>query len=376
MNNYRNAMDFCTPPADLEERLQQRLATATAKKSRIIHPWSFARRALLAAVLILMITASVGATFLLDWDDIFASRFGPDAASLPITETAYQKVNVTSVCGDVTLTVREALGDNKTIYLILDYVVPVSANRETVQKVWDSEDDSVGCPSVDYFATDAVSWEMLCSEYRSQWGDTDWVDSPNVMQEYRDNLFQNYRFFSGSSASVSTRTYDAKTGTLTYLLRFTTDSSTQNLTDQPLTLLVFPPAMHIGDESIPLAKQPALITFQPEYTARAKTGEVRGENREFFAKSSVSPFSISVEYYGKGYANTRELRKDTVLVYKDGSTASVSTLAPGYGGGGSVSSADEMGQRNFSSQFKDIMDTEQIVAVQIGNINIPLTDNK
>jgi len=161
MNNYRNAMDFCTPPADLEERLQQRLATATAKKSRIIHPWSFARRALLAAVLILMITASVGATFLLDWDDIFASRFGPDAASLPITETAYQKVNVTSVCGDVTLTVREALGDNKTIYLILDYVVPVSANRETVQKVWDSEDDSVGCPSVDYFATDAVSWEML-----------------------------------------------------------------------------------------------------------------------------------------------------------------------------------------------------------------------
>ena len=55
MNNYRKAMDFCTPPADLEERLQHRLAAAPAKKSRIIHPRSFARRALLAAVLVLMV---------------------------------------------------------------------------------------------------------------------------------------------------------------------------------------------------------------------------------------------------------------------------------------------------------------------------------
>ena len=376
MNTYRKAMDLCTPPPDSEERLQQRLSAAPVPQSRVIRPRSFVRRALLAAVLVLMITASVGATFLLDWDDIFTSRFGPEASSLPVTETAYQKVNVTSVCGDVTLSIREALGDNKTIYLILDYVVPVSLNRETLQNVWDSETNNIGCPKVSYFPTDTVNWEMLHSEYQSQWADTDWADwasLPLLMQEYQDGIFDEHRFFSGSSTSVSTRAYDAETGTLTYLLRFTTDSSTQNLTDQPLTLLVFPPIMSVDNEDVPLADQPALITFQPEYTARVKTGEIRSaENSRFYAKASVSPFSISVEYYGTGYEDVQALYLDTLLVYKDGNTVPAATLVSGYGGGGTVSSADKPGLRSWSSPFKDILEPAQVTAVRIGSTNIPL----
>lgn len=49
-------------------------------------------------------------------------------------ETVFQNVDVTSVCGDVTLTVRQALGDEKTLYLLLDYQLPESTDVEMVRR--------------------------------------------------------------------------------------------------------------------------------------------------------------------------------------------------------------------------------------------------
>ena len=46
-------------------------------------------------------------------------------------------MDVTSVCGDVTLTVRQALGDEKTLYRLLDYQLPENVDMEVVQAVWE-----------------------------------------------------------------------------------------------------------------------------------------------------------------------------------------------------------------------------------------------
>ena len=79
----------------------------------------------------------VTAEELVPWDALFTERFGAGAADSPAAEGVFQNVDVTSVCGDVTLTVRQALGDEKTLYLLLDYQLPESVDMEMVQTAWE-----------------------------------------------------------------------------------------------------------------------------------------------------------------------------------------------------------------------------------------------
>ncbi len=59
-----------------------------------------------------------------------------------MAEKAFQPVNMTSVCDDVTLTIREALVDEKSIYLILDYQLPDSVDPETVEIAYNSRENT------------------------------------------------------------------------------------------------------------------------------------------------------------------------------------------------------------------------------------------
>ena len=49
-------------------------------------------------------------------------------------QAALQDVFVSSVCDDVTLTVRQALVSDKTIYLVLDYQLPDTVDRAWLQQ--------------------------------------------------------------------------------------------------------------------------------------------------------------------------------------------------------------------------------------------------
>ena len=79
----------------------------------------------------------VTAEELVPWDALFTERFGAGAADSLAAEGVFQNVDVTSVCGDVTLTVRQALGDEKTLYRLLDYQLPENVDMEVVQAVWE-----------------------------------------------------------------------------------------------------------------------------------------------------------------------------------------------------------------------------------------------
>ena len=113
MNRYHESMEHCAPPPELEEQLREAVLSAEPEpqaRTAVYRPRGFFRKALLAAVLAVVLTLSVGAAVLVDWDDIFSDRFGPEGAETPMAEKAFQPVNMTSVCDDVTLTIREALG--------------------------------------------------------------------------------------------------------------------------------------------------------------------------------------------------------------------------------------------------------------------------
>ena len=378
MKLYHSAMEHCVPPEGLEERLRQRvLAAAPQAEKRIFRPRGYVRKAVLAAVLAVILTVSAGAAVLLGWDKVFSRRFGEEAAQTPMGQAALQDVFVSSVCDDVTLTVRQALVSDKTIYLVLDYQLPDTVDRAWLQQITESENAWVQTPNVRYFATGEMTWEDLRAADQGKWESLDWADrSASSSYLTSGSALYPYRFMGGGSSSTQSQGYDPETNTLTYLLSFTTTSQTQSLTDQPLTLLVGPPtAVESDGTATSLADHPAILTFQPECVdAQTLTGEVTGDRMR--VQVVLSPFAMQVETYGYNFTAPMDLLRGTTLVFRDGTTVTADQLTSSLGGGAGASTSAS-GEKlihsvNCTATFRDLLDVSQVASVQVGDVTVPL----
>lgn len=86
MNRYHESMEHCAPPPELETRLREAVLSADPERNThpaVFRPRGFFRKALLAAVLAAVLTLSVGAAVLVNWDDIFTDRSGPEGRRPP-----------------------------------------------------------------------------------------------------------------------------------------------------------------------------------------------------------------------------------------------------------------------------------------------------
>lgn len=361
MTEYRTAMDRCGPDPALKERLKAQVLAAgeVQKTHKVYRPRSIARKVLLAAVLALALTASMGAALTqVPWDRIFTERFGPGAAATETAQQAFQEIDITSVCGDVTLTLRQAVGDNRTIYLILDYQLPQTADVEAIEAVMASEEAGTWfqVPHVEYYAT----------------GDITWKDIQGLTTEEARLLLSGSRFgdLSGSNAQQG---FDPESRTLTCLLTLTVSGS-RNLTDQPLTLLVEPPALYQDGAETLLADHPAIITFETTYLQRARTYELRDEEGNLRCTVTLSPFALSAESYSGGYTSLREFQQDVALVFEDG-TKGIPEIALGWSGGGSRPGGSEVySSLQFDCRFQEILDLDTVQAIRVGDDEVSIQD--
>ena len=383
MNRYHDAMEHCAPPPELEARLREAVLSAEPTpqaRPAVYRPRGFFRKALLAAVLAAVLTLSVGAAVLVNWDDIFSDRFGPEGAETPMAEKAFQPVNVSSVCDDVTLTIREALVDEKSIYLILDYQLPDTVDRETVEMADESENwrqDSIGLPDISYYLTGDVSWEDLKGADQDKWADIDWTDYTSYCgyMERDGSCLADFRlinYTSGSSGGSEHHGYDPETNTLTYLYYITAKSGDLDFTAQPVTVLLTPPVLRVNGVEAAVTDHPAILTFQPMAVSQTLTGSYRHDG--FSARAVLSPMSIYVEVSGDTtYQDMGDLVWDTSLVLRDGSTLPAADLVLGYTGSGGRDTDDSfLFSASFTSQFQDLLDVSQVAAVRVGDVEIPL----
>ena len=379
MNRYHDAMEHCAPPPELEERLREAVLSAEPMpqaRPAVFRPKGFFRKAALAAVLAVALTLSVGAAVLVHWDDIFSDRFGPAGAETPMAEKAFQPVNVSSVCDDVTLTIREALVDEKSIYLILDYQLPDSVDRELVQQADASDDDFIYPPEVGYYLIGDVSWEDLKAADQEKWSGLDWTSTISYggYTHGGSSLWAYHlsKYSSGSSGEIASQGYDPNHNTLTYLCSITAKSGDLDFTAQPLTLLVTPPVLRVNGVDTAVTGHPAILTFQPIAVSQTLTGSYRHDG--FFARAVLSPMSISVEVTGgTSYQDMGELVRDTSLVLRDGSVLPAADLILGYTGSGGRDTDDSfLFSASFTSQFQELLDVSQVTAVRVGDVTIPL----
>lgn len=370
MKLYQSAMEHCAPPEGLEQRLRQTVLTAQPPENRqVFHPRGFFRKAALAAVLVVILTVSAGAV--LGWNAILTGRFGEGAADTPTGQAAFQDVFVTSVCDDVTLTVRQALVSDDTIYLVLDYQLPDTVDRAWLQEVYESEDAFLSPPGVRYYATGDVTWEDLKAAEGETWAGLDWTDYTSYSQYLHDTVLEPYHFAKGGSSETATQGYDSESNTLTYLLRYTTESDTQTMGSQPLTLLVTPPIVDADGMETALADHPALLTFQPEYVSQTLTGTWQAPEGGQTVNVTLSPFAIQVESHLGTFTGTRDLYQATALVFRDGTVTPVRELTQGLTGSSS-GKKPYPASVDFSSSFLELVDVSQVTAVQVGDVTIEM----
>ena len=379
MNRYHESMEHCAPPPELETRLREAVLSADPERNThpaVFRPRGFFRKALLAAVLAVVLTLSVGAAVLVHWDDIFTDRFGPEGAETPMAEKAFQPVNVSSVCDDVTLTIREGLVDEKSIYLILDYQLPDTVDPETVEMAYNSREDTqkddIELPAITYYATDDVAWDDLKAAEQDTWATLDWTDPlTRLFYGKSENTLSRTGRVNGSSG-LGEAGYDPVTNTLSYLCYITGDDDELDLTAQPLTLLVTPPVLRVNGVDTAVTDHPAILTFQPMAVSQTLTGSYRHDG--FFARAVLSPMSIYVEVSGgTAYQDMGDLARDTSLVLLDGSVLPAADLILGYTGSGGRDTDDSfLFSASFTSQFQQLLDVSQVAAVQVGDIQIPL----
>lgn len=372
MKLYTSAMEHCAPPEGLEARLRSAvLAMEPPEKRRAFRPRGFARKALLAAVIAALLTVSVGAA--LGWNAILTGRFGADAADTPMGQAAFQDVSVTSVCDDVTLTVRQALASDDTIYLVLDYRLPDTVDREWLRELDSDEDAYIFCPHIQYYATGEVTWEDLKAADGEIWAGLDWTDYTSYSDYlYRDNLLRPYRFTGGGSSETASEGYDPEANTLTYLLRYTTKSDTQTLGSQPLTLLVTPPVAEDAEGTeTALADHPAILTFQPEYVSQTLTGTWQDPESGRSLNVTLSPFAIQITCRMADYQNVGDLGSSTVLVFRDGTETPLPDLVQGFSG--TTSGSDTAPYPIYvttTCRFLDLLDVSQVEAVRVGDVTV------
>lgn len=196
-----------------------------------------------------------------------------------MAEKAFQPVNMTSVCDDVTLTIREALVDEKSIYLILDYQLPDSVDPETVEIAYNSREntqkDDIKLPMVTYYATDDIAWEDLKAAVQDTWATLDWTDPlTRIFYGKSESTLNRIGRVNGSSGLGETG-YDPATNTLSYLCNITGDADSLDFTAQPLTLLVTPPVLRVNGVDTAVTNHPAILTFQPSAVSQTLTGSYR-----------------------------------------------------------------------------------------------------
>lgn len=364
MNRYQRMMEQMPIPAGQAERLKAALAAEPKEKRQVYRPWSFAKKALLAALAAAALTATVGAAVAgVNWDRIFTQQFGEDAAATGMAAELFQEVGVTSVCDDVTLTVREAVGDDHTVYLILDYQLPDTVDRAELAERW-REIDTLNKWGIDFVTTDAVTWEDIRGQA-----------FPEAQRSVKRSV-ERARRWTGVSFSGGCRSYDPETNILTWLMRVTPDLPA-SLTERPLTVML--DALVLGDE--PLTDHPAIVTFQPVNNARTVSGACEDGETGISFQVSLSPLALKIkaekEAYGPSEGKDQKFSEEerdyyavTSLVFQDGTAVPAVDLAEGVtvsGGGGAPPVID------MCLSFEELLDITDVCAIRIGDLEIPVS---
>lgn len=363
MNRYQAMVETLPVPEGQAERMKAAALAAEPERRRVLRPWSFGKKVLLAAVLAagLLVTAGT-ALEVMEWDPAFLERFGASSQESPGAEGVFRDMNIASVCGDVTLTVRQAIGDKKNLYVLLDYQLPEDTDPEAVAAA-----ERLPPLYIDTLRGKTISWE----------------DIRDMSLEEQQNIHLTCSSVSGQS--THTLGFDPETRTLTCMLsaNFQEGWGLETLLNPSITFLVWPPELEADGEDVPLADHAAVVTFRPSFDVETVTGKAAEDGITY--KAEMSPLSFQVRMKGEDLPDMsdqavyQEVKSSLSLRLRDGSVISAEDLQL-PGGSASASSSFTLhddgrlsGRIMLNIVFRELMDPAEAEAVLVGDVEILLS---
>ena len=365
MNRYQAMMETLRVPAEQAERLNMAVLAAEPKKRRVFRPWGIGKKALLAAVLAAGLLVTAGAALeTVAWDPVFLERFGLASPEVPGAEGVFRDMNAVSVCGDVTLTVRQAIGDRKNLYVLLDCQLPEDTDLEAVAAA-----EHLPPLRIATLRGREIAWE----------------DIRDMSLEEQQEAYAHVQIGSVSGQSTQTLGFNPETRSLTCMLSasFQEGWDLRTLLNPTITLLVWPPELELDGEDTLLADHAAVVTFRPSFDADTVAGKATADGAAYTAE--VSPLSVQVRMKGEDLPNmsdqsvSREVESSLALRLRDGTELSWADLQ--LSGGSSSSSASFThrdggrlsGRIMLNVVFRELMDPAEVEAVLVGDVEIPLS---
>lgn len=347
MNRYQAMVERVSVPEGQAERLKAAvLAAETEKRRPVFRHWSFGKKALLAALAVGLLAASGAALETMAWDPAFLERFGLASPAVSGAEGVFRDVNAVSVCGDVTLTVRQAIGDKKNLYILLDYQLPEDADLEAAE---------AGAALPARLGRGNLAWEDI--------RDTD-------PEELRPAFL-----FEDGAYSLFTRYlgYDPESRTLRYLLSadLMELSPLRRLLNPPITLLALPPEAESGEETVPLTDRAAVVSFRPSFDADTVSGTAKTEDAAYWAE--MSPLSLQLRVKGTdlpGMDMWDFFENSLALRFRDGTVVPSAELEPP---GGDSGGQGGRGEQHWNVVFGRLIDLAEVEAVLVGDVEIPVS---
>ena len=248
---YKNVMDQVQPPETLEDNIRARLQE---KKYRRRRPM---RAAAIAVAAVLALSVSAGAAYVVrNWDEMFSDYFQPTEQEQQALDNAMQDINVTENGSGVTATVKQILGDSRSMYVTMDITLPEELRPEVVQLselralaekngyLWDGDEDNWGVLQLfrtecDQESGTAVGLKAIGVAQLGDQAELGTLEEAGEAVIQNDNQFREspmptdaIRWGDGASANnlgystrLSGQKYDAATGTLTVMMLFSADES-------------------------------------------------------------------------------------------------------------------------------------------------------
>ena len=359
MNRYLTMVEQIPVPTGQAERLRRAVAAAEPKGRRSrLH---LGRRMLLAAALAAGLLVSAGAAMAAtDWDPIFLERFGVSSQNMPGAAGLFQDVNSISLCGDVKLTVRQAIGDRKNLYLLLDYQLPEDTDLEALAAA-----EYLPPMRILLYKGRTITWE-------------------DVQDRSYEDALSAFGFGDPSGQSTCTLGFSPETRTLTCLLEcnFAEWSLWSKLLNAPISLLVEPPKIEVDGEAMPLADHLAAVSFKPSFDVDTRSGKAEAAGTTY--KAELSLLSLQIRMKGNvvldsSGSNYYAFLNSIVLRFRDGTETAAKSLTPPGGGTSSSSSytdhadGSQTGKAAFNLEFANFIDPAGVEAILVGDLEIPLS---
>lgn len=296
------------------------------------------------AVLISCLLVGFAAYAIINWDPLFSRYFSSSKTEIEQMQNELQNVIAVSKCGDVTLSVRQTLGNEHVIYIVFDAILPDYVDLE---KILPEENDNLSIMPADilFFKTKASYGAIK---------DMSFQEAESYLSDYG---------LRGLRIMTENASVNYATNTLTFFCSVYTDEF--SMTEKDITMLIssFTAQTEAGDKLV--IAGPFLISWQvenkgPIYQYTINEGELKA------GVISISNFTLNITLYHANYQSTEEFMKDISVIRKDGTTANLSA-----GGSQTLLSS---GAVSLSWQFNNILSLQDISFIQIGPYKIKLSD--